>query len=987
MKSDDKYIIYDTYSSKKVSIEEMVSSSSKADIIFFGEFHDDSLNHYLQDIYLKSFYNSNKNTTVSLEMFERDVQKQLDSYLKGDMNEEEFLKVSRPWPEYQKFYRTLVEQAKSNNSKVIAANIPRKYAAMYVNGGMSSYKSLSDEEKSYIAKTMVLTEDEYLDKFLETMVGTKDDIKALNYNKLNTLYLYYGAQCIKDETMAEAILESFKANPDSKIIHFNGDFHSNSFMGTVAMLKRRDPNLKVAVISPVYYKNQDEIEYNNDLKDLANYVLFLPEKEKEEMPQMMGGAASHFGENLAVSHNIILNINPAQSSIVGEDVITFKNPVLKSTSVRLLKSLEITEVSDKDGNLNYSVNSLDELFNEIVFDNKSLKNQSYKNGGIKETFEVVIKYKGKIYNPPSETNMVKRHANTPGLISGKDNEGFYLPGGSYYPQTDKDLATFKAYITLPKDYKLVTSGDITSHENSQEVIYNIESKQFLDELTLVGGKYKVLSKEQNGITFSVYYLNEGTYLEKYLIESIKYYDEYTKLFGNYPYKSFNIVENFFATGFGMAGYTLLSDKLMAMPWVTLSPGSLAHEFVHNWWGNSVFVDYNLGNWCEALTTFSTNYYYNIITGNKKEEMDFRRKALIAIAALPDDKNYPVNDFKYQSNTYDAVIGYSKGAMVFQEIMKLIGKDRFFDALKSFATKYSGKRAYWMNLTSEFAEKTKDTLKDIKMRSVINDWIKTKDIPEVKFIGKPEIKDNNLNLTISSSIKRVYSLPVTIYYSSKDDFEKHYVIIKDTVNTFSLALRGNPSSIEIDNQLETLRKIKNWEKPTSFNQVLASKPIIVLPDKSSPDFKIASDYVKTLKESDFDFDYNTADNFSKDDINYNSLILLGNSENNSLIAKYAGNLPENLVLTKDTFIYNGNAAKLSENVVMANVEHLTNPEKNCTIISFSGLKDSAPLNRLIHYQTYSLVLLGIQKTGRPAFSCEIFPKSADKSDLIWVNLDK
>jgi len=109
-----------------------------------------------------------------------------------------------------------------------------------------------------------------------------------------------------------------------------------------------------------------------------------------------------------------------------------------------------------------------------------------------------------------------------------------------------------------------------------------------------------------------------------LNESINYYKEYTKLFGKYPYKSFSVVENFFATGFGMPGYTLLSNKLMVMPWVTLSPGSLAHEFVHNWWGNSVFTDNNAGNWCEALTTFSTNYYYNIITGNKRMNSTARK---------------------------------------------------------------------------------------------------------------------------------------------------------------------------------------------------------------------------------------------------------------------------------------------------------------------------------------------------------------------------
>ncbi|UQT38864.1 ChaN family lipoprotein [Acidaminococcus intestini] len=49
---------------------------------------------------------------LSLEMFEKDVQASLDAYLAGRMTEMEFLKVSRPWPNYERDYRHLVEFAK-----------------------------------------------------------------------------------------------------------------------------------------------------------------------------------------------------------------------------------------------------------------------------------------------------------------------------------------------------------------------------------------------------------------------------------------------------------------------------------------------------------------------------------------------------------------------------------------------------------------------------------------------------------------------------------------------------------------------------------------------------------------------------------------------------------------------------------------------------------------------------------------------------------
>lgn len=978
----NEFYIYDTKVSKKIQIDELVKNTSQYDVIFFGEFHDDSLNHYLQDIYLKSFFEVNPKTIVSLEMFEKDVQKHLNSYLSDQISEEEFLKNSRPWPDYKKFYKTLVETAKLNHAQVLAANIPRKYAALYVQEGMTGYLKLSEEEKSFIAKTMLLKEDQYLDKFLETMIGDKKEVEKLSHNKLNTLYLYYGAQCIKDETMAESILEAINNSPGHKVVHFNGDFHSNSFLGTAAMLQRRKPDLRIAVITPIYYEETDKIDFSSELSKQANFVLFIPPKKKEPQMQMMGGA-SHFGENYAVDHVINLEIIPTKSQILGTDKIRFKNPILKSSSLKILNTIEILNISDKDNNIDFEVRKIDDYYNEIILKNKSFANQSYQNGGIKETFEVTIKYQGVVNFSPTEINLTKRHSNTPGIISPKENEGFYLPGGSYYPQTEKDLAKFNAKITLPNDYKLITTGDITPVTSDNKTTYRVGNDKFIDELILVGGKYNHKSKEHNGVTFGIYYYKDAPHLEQYLNESIKYFDQYTSLFGNYPYKSFNIVENFFPTGFGMPGFTLLSDKLTAMPWVTLSPGSLAHEFVHNWWGNSVFVDYEMGNWCEALTTFSTNYYYNIITNNAKEAIDWRRKALMAIDALPNDKNYPVNDFKYQRNTFDAVVGYSKGAFVFIELLKLVGNEKFFEVMKSFSEKYSGKRAYWSSLISEFNDKTRESHKDLKIRNIINDFIKTKDIPEVKFSADPIIEGDSLLIKISSSIKRVFSLPVKIHYEDETN-QKHYLTITDTVNTFRLPYLGKIKSVTLDDELETLRKINEWEKPTSFNQVLNSKPMVILPEKESAEYIVAMEFVKSLKESGYDFEYSIASNISKRDLERYSLLILGNAGNNQVLADFTVQLKNGISLDKDVFIYNGKKASLTENILMANVEHKYSEDLKCSIISFKDLKDVKVLNRLIHYQSYSLVLLNIARTGRPAFSTEIYPSSIDTSKLNWIN---
>ena len=90
----------------------MLADLAKADVVFVGEQHDDPNTHRLEAAILDGLRRRGVPVTLSLEMFERDTQAGLDSYLAGGIAEEEFLKTSRPWPRYATDYRPLVEMAK-----------------------------------------------------------------------------------------------------------------------------------------------------------------------------------------------------------------------------------------------------------------------------------------------------------------------------------------------------------------------------------------------------------------------------------------------------------------------------------------------------------------------------------------------------------------------------------------------------------------------------------------------------------------------------------------------------------------------------------------------------------------------------------------------------------------------------------------------------------------------------------------------------------
>ena len=114
-----------------------------------------------------------------------------------------FLKNSRPWGNYQTDYRPLVEFAKENKLKVIAANAPRRYVNMVGRLGKDSLNKLSPNAKQWIAPLPFADSSKiYTDKFNKMMQG---------HGSENILH----SQTLWDATMSYSISEHFDKSKNS----------------------------------------------------------------------------------------------------------------------------------------------------------------------------------------------------------------------------------------------------------------------------------------------------------------------------------------------------------------------------------------------------------------------------------------------------------------------------------------------------------------------------------------------------------------------------------------------------------------------------------------------------------------------------------------------------------------------------------------------------------------------------------------------------
>lgn len=249
---------------KRVSYGKLFKAAEKADVVFFGELHNDPIAHYLQLKLAKHLIaHSDKQLVIGAEMLESDNQQVINRYLADELDYAGLDSTARLWPNYSTDYRPVVDVAKANTLPVIATNIPRKYASMVFRGGFESLEDLPASEQQWIAPLPIAYDPELPSyKAMLEMAGMHG---GDNLPK---------AQAIKDATMAHFIHTNLSEK--QKMLHLNGSYHSDRFEGIVWYLKRLNPELKILTISTVLVdKPKNPTAFKT--KGLADFIIAVDE--------------------------------------------------------------------------------------------------------------------------------------------------------------------------------------------------------------------------------------------------------------------------------------------------------------------------------------------------------------------------------------------------------------------------------------------------------------------------------------------------------------------------------------------------------------------------------------------------------------------------------------------------------------------------------------------------------------------------------------
>jgi len=413
--------------------------------------------------------------------------------------------------------------------------------------------------------------------------------------------------------------------------------------------------------------------------------------------------------------------------------------------------------------------------------------------------------------------------------------GVYLDGGSaWVPRFDSHLwYTFKLQVEAPAGWEIVSQGKRQQLENN--FVFDMMHPQ--DNAYLVGGPYKRYSQMHDGIEIAVcLYEADAELATSYLQASAEYLSLYSDWIGPYPYTKFEIVENRWQTGYGMPSFTLLGSRVIRLPFILYT--SLPHEILHNWWGNSVFVDFSRGNWSEGLTAYMADHFSDEQRGKDRE---YRRKALERYANYAaEGRDIALADFSSRHDEASQAVGYSKSMMLFHMMRKQSGDDVFKKNIRRFWQGYQFKPVGFHDVIQQLYPGNHNGYK-----LFVEQWLDRPGAPEITL---DEVTVSKLSegyaLTLEVSQKQPgpsYQLhvPLEVTLEGNEQVHREQIMLSGKHNRVTLKYKQRPFAVILDPDYDVFRLLHPGERPASLGRMFgAKKQLLVLPANATAEQTLA-----------------------------------------------------------------------------------------------------------------------------------------------------
>jgi peptidase M1-like protein len=371
----------------------------------------------------------------------------------------------------------------------------------------------------------------------------------------------------------------------------------------------------------------------------------------------------------------------------------------------------------------------------------------------------------------------------------------WLPISGY--TNDRFAANMR--VTVPTGYSVVASG-IDTHQSAGDkniFEFKFERPSFPANFAVVKGDPAKVQAE--GVTTAVYFRGaQAEMAQPYGQEIGKIMSHFTGVYGLPPYANLTVVEteDGAPNGFAAPGMIFLSPKGIGRE---PSEKLLANQIARQWYEelvspatrNHLWLTNGLAAYSELLWTEHQNG-----PGALQSQL---RDAMVDALTIDNVPMIQAGRMEDYSPELWALTG-SKGSTMLNMLRYIIGDDKFFATLKTFAQQYA-----WKSATTDDFRKVAETVSGQDLGYFFIEWVESSGAPEFKL--EYTVYRTQKGFRVMGKISQdldTFRMPVDLKIETEGNPEEKRVEVVGTSSEFSVDTFGKPKAVTIDPDGRVLR---------------------------------------------------------------------------------------------------------------------------------------------------------------------------------------
>jgi Peptidase family M1 domain len=378
---------------------------------------------------------------------------------------------------------------------------------------------------------------------------------------------------------------------------------------------------------------------------------------------------------------------------------------------------------------------------------------------------------------------------------------FLLYPARWFPVSgySTDRFTSEMNITVPEGSKVIAGGLESSHPGPGKVTYTYTFPKPSFPADIAISKASPVKNSTDGLTTTVYFRDaHANMANPYGAETAKIMNYFSGLFTIAPYANMTLfqTEDGAPNGYAAPGVIFLNPRAIG---TEVNGRVLSNQCSRQWWEIQVSPASRNHLWLEnGLAAYSEALWSEHNSG--KTALETQMKAA-SIEALTVDNVPVIQEARLEDYSPEFwALSASKGSEVLNMLRYVLGDEKFFKTLKTFATDYA-----WKSVLTENFRKTAEAVAGEDLNWFFIEWIESNGTPEFKLEYTVFRTQKGFRVTgkISQDMD-TFRMPVDLKIETEGNPEEKRIEVIGTSSEFSVDTFGKPKAVSIDPSGHLLR---------------------------------------------------------------------------------------------------------------------------------------------------------------------------------------